>query len=241
MAAVPGVLVFGRTSGHAQTVEATIEVTIEPTTVPEVTPEPSPSPSPSPPPPTETPETVPTLAPTVTAPAAPSATATAAQARASSGSSSKGTLSASVVDAAIGPDDDIPYDPDERVLAGWIELSVRDTRTGASSGWSVSLAVGPFRYSGDGFGADIPAANTSIASVGAPLTGSGEPVGRSGPVAVDSSTGSSLDTPRVVLRGGVGSAPAAVRQVVGIHLIVPARSRPGTYRAEATVTAVSGP
>jgi hypothetical protein len=235
---------------RAQEAEGTIEVTVapdEPTVPPEPTATSVPAEPTLPPPPEPTPPPA-TIAPTPTAmaertssPTPTSTPTTTPAAAAQSASARRGSVTATFERASLGVSGPLPYDAAERVIAGSVTVTVVDDRSGPARGWDVALAAGPFRHRGDYTGLDIPASALRIVSAGTPVALRGQSINASGPFAGSNSSGSSLDTPRLVMSAVPGGGRGAYRVTIAIELTVPPFARPGRYTGILLLTVNTGP
>jgi hypothetical protein len=147
-----------------------------------------------------------------------------------------GVLIASAADLVLPP---VEYSNNAQVNAGQITLNVADTR-GTGAGWSVTVSAGAFEYSGVvPTQPDIPAANLTLTSAGAPVYISGQPIGAGGPSATSAS--GTLDVPRTVIAASPGWGSGGYTQPLDVQFTVPGGSAAGTYTAELTITTSTAP
>jgi hypothetical protein len=157
-------------------------------------------------------------------------------------------LSASVDDLSLASG---PYSHQDRVVTGSLGLTATDTGTlvgTTNAGWNVTIQSSSFAYSGPNNGTPIPAANLAITAAHPPTRVSGQAISPTGGPRTTNVTGS-LATPRKTLQAdgpsglitltyyGIGT----YRQMVDVSLLVPGRTRAGTYTATLVVTISQGP
>jgi hypothetical protein len=153
-----------------------------------------------------------------------------------------GLLGASIDDAVIGPAAGLSYSTTNQIASGNVLLTVSEGRPATETGWRVTIMSDAFTYSGVQDNDDIPAANLTMVSVGSPALVSGQAVSQTGgPLAVTTSQGSTLESPRSVLTASTGYGKGVYTQVLRLSLAVPSMSRPGDYAATLTVTISSSP
>lgn len=107
---------------------------------------------------------------------------------------------------------------------------------GDCAAWSVTIAAGPFTYSGDVPDAALSATHLSLTSIGEPVALEGS----ASELATGTVTGS-LETERIVLSGPVASATGVYEQDLGIMLTLPPATVVGTYESTITITAAAAP
>lgn len=148
----------------------------------------------------------------------------------------QGTLSASVADLALPS---LTYAHTAQNSSGMMTLTADDS-TGTAQGWNVTIQSTAFVYAGAYAGANIPAANFSLTSVGTPSTDAGQAVdGVNGPRSV--TTTGTLDSARKVIQSTVGYGVGRYSQSLGVTLAVPAQARVGTYTGTLITTITAGP
>jgi hypothetical protein len=152
-----------------------------------------------------------------------------------------GVLSASFANGTMSP---ITVSHTDQTSTGTLTLSADDS-TGSALGWNVSVLTSDFAYTGAyGTQLSIDAANLSIASAANPILVAGQAVSltaANGPqVPPTSPVGGTLNTARRVIQATAAYGSGAYTQAVGVALIVPGDSRPGTYTGTLTTTILSG-
>jgi hypothetical protein len=150
-----------------------------------------------------------------------------------------GNLTASVASATLAP---VTYSDSPRTSAGVLTLSVSDRR-GTFEGWSVSLSVSAFAYSGvSPTGTAIPASALAVTTANAPIVSFGQAVDPvSGPLVLSASATGPLDTPNVVLVAEPEFGAGQYTQTLDVALTIPAQSQVGTYMAVIEVVISAGP
>jgi hypothetical protein len=134
--------------------------------------------------------------------------------------------------------DPLNYSNAEQLSSGTMTLTADDS-TGTGAGWNVTIQSSDFVYSGSYAGTNIPAANVSIVTPGAPTLVAGEAIStESGPFA---GFGGSLDTPRKVLYANEGGGKGTYSQNLPVVLAIPGGSLAGSYTSTFTVTMSAGP
>ncbi|MEJ7839958.1 MAG: hypothetical protein WKF81_14185, partial [Thermomicrobiales bacterium] len=124
-----------------------------------------------------------------------------------------GALIASVADATL---DQLVYSNDAEVNNGGLVLNVTDS-LGTATGWSVSISVANFTYTGIASNQPpIPAANLIL-------------------------TGTDTLTTITVIIAAPGSGSGSYAQILFIELNIPASSSAGTYTSVITVTTSTAP
>ena len=161
-----------------------------------------------------------------------------------------GAMNASAADMVFAP---LTYAHASQTVSGSLTLEATDTGTTTvlgttNAGWNVTIQASPFVYSGPNSGTPIPAANLAITAAQPPTRVAGQPVSSTGGPRATGVTGS-LDVARKTLQAdgptgtllrtyyGIGT----YRQVINVSLVVPGRSRAGTYASTLTVTMAVGP
>jgi hypothetical protein len=153
-------------------------------------------------------------------------------------------LSASVANLTMPA---LPYSHVQRTVTGSLSLTATDTGhcilfICSNDGWHVTIQASSFAYSGPNGGTAIPAANFSITQAHAPTRISGDPISaQGGPRVPASGSTGTLDTPRETLEADVNYGLGSYGQVIDVSLIVPGKSRAGTYASTLTVTISAGP
>ncbi len=150
-----------------------------------------------------------------------------------------GSLTASIASAQLSP---VAYSTTERSNTGVLVLTVTDQR-GTADGWSVSLSVSDFTYSGvSPVAADIPAASFSITSAQGPTVVRGQVINPTdGPYVPSSGATGPLDETLVVLVAEPGAGAGEYQQSLNVTLVIPAESQSGTYTAVIQTTTSSAP
>jgi hypothetical protein len=135
----------------------------------------------------------------------------------------------------------VSYSAEEQYSPGQLAYSI-DALSGTAPGWTVSVQVGDLTYSGEHGGADIPAANLTVAAANAPGYVSGDQIdGENGPfVPADGATGG-LNTPRNVLSANQGFGDGTYNQSLDLSLTIPGGASPGTYSGTITFSTNSAP
>lgn len=150
-----------------------------------------------------------------------------------------GALTASVSSLNLPP---VAFSTTAQANSGSLQLRVGDRR-GTSDGWSVSVWVSPFAYSGGSpAGAAIPASAFVLTAAGAPTTISGQPIdAANGPAVPSSGATGPLDAPIAVLVSELGYGAGEYAQPLNVTLFIPAGSQVGTYTAVLTVATTAAP
>lgn len=157
------------------------------------------------------------------------------------GVTSAGTLTASYADKALAG---VTYSlADQTTASEDLTLTAADG-TGTGAGWNVTVISSDFLYSGANAGTDIPAANFVFGTPGTPTAVGTDSQAVSatageGPEAVG--TGGAMNVTREVIQASAGFGQGTYEQTVGATLLVPAKSRVGTYTGTLTTTITSGP
>lgn len=157
------------------------------------------------------------------------------------GITSAGSLSASYADKPLAG---VTYSlADQTTASENLTLTAADG-TGTGAGWNVTVVSSDFVYSGSNSGTDIPAANFTFGTPGTPTAVGVDSQAVSvtagqGPEAVG--TGGAMNVTREVIQAGAGYGQGTYDQTVGATLLVPAKSRVGTYTGTLTTTIASGP
>ena len=149
-----------------------------------------------------------------------------------------GTRSASVADLTLSP---VSYSTADQISVGTLTLTV-DDQSGTAAGWSATLQVSDFAYTGASSGVDIPASNFAITSLGNPNATTGQAVDAAGgprtPVA--GATGP-LNVARTVLLADAGYGQGSYTQALDVQLTIPGGSVAGAYTGSFTVTVGAAP
>jgi WxL domain surface cell wall-binding len=149
-----------------------------------------------------------------------------------------GARSASVANASLGS---VAYSHSTQTSTGTLTLTADDS-TGSNLGWNVTVQSSAFVYSGGNGGTNIPAANFSLTSAGAPSATAGQAVDNvGGPKVPAISPLGSLDTARKTVQALPLFGKGTYTQALGVTLNVPAESAAGTYTATLTTTIAAGP
>lgn len=140
-----------------------------------------------------------------------------------------GALTASVTQISLAP---VIYSESARTNSGSLVLTVTDQR-GTADGWTVSLSVSDFAYSGPSpHGTAIDASSFSITVANGPVFVSGQAIDSThGPLLPPDSTTGRLDIPNVVLEAESGFGAGVYAQTLEVSLVIPARSQAGSYTA----------
>ena len=164
-----------------------------------------------------------------------------AQQTVSVGVTSAGSLSASYATKSLAG---VSYSlADQTTPSENLTLTATDG-TGTGAGWNVTVVSSDFVYSGSNSGTNIPAANFVFGTPGMPAASGTDSQAVSvtagqGPEAVG--TGGAMNVAREVIQAGAGYGQGTYTQTVGATLLVPAKSRVGTYTGTLTTTISSGP
>jgi len=150
-----------------------------------------------------------------------------------------GNLSVSVASVTMAP---VSFSSSDQTNTGVMTLNAVDRR-GSSEGWSVSLAVSDFVYSGAfPTGTDIPADAFSIVTTHAPVYVQGQAISETGgPMIAGGGAAGPLDTAIVVLVASNGFGAGEYTQSYDVVLVIPAGSLVGTYVAVVDATTSAAP
>lgn len=150
-----------------------------------------------------------------------------------------GSLAISVASVTMAP---VTYSVSEQTNTGVMVLNVVDRR-GTSEGWSVTLAVSDFTYTGTSpTGANIPAGAFRIDTAYGPVYVHGQAIsGANGPAIPSGGATDPLDTPVVVLVAADGYGAGEYTQTYDVALVIPAGSQVGTYTAVIDSTTSAAP
>lgn len=136
------------------------------------------------------------------------------------------------------------YSHGTQTSAGTMILTADDS-TSSQLGWSVTIQASAFVWTSDGTsagGVDIPAANFSLNSAAAPAMTSGQAIDPTGgPKIPAASPVGTLDIVRKPLQADATFGNGTYTQSLGVSLVIPARSRAGTYTGTLTTTIAAGP
>jgi hypothetical protein len=154
---------------------------------------------------------------------------------------SGGGLSASIADVNLPS---VGYQNAAHDVTGTMTVTADDSR-GSSAGWSVSIQVSAFVYTGAAAGTDIPAANFALTSAEQPTAIAGQPVSlvaSTGPqIPIEGIVFGSLATPLKTIRATAAYGNGTYSQNLGVTLTIPAQSKVGTYTGTLTTTISATP
>jgi hypothetical protein len=158
-------------------------------------------------------------------------------------------LSASVANASFPA---VAYSHTNQTTSTSLTLTATDTGQCligcTNDGWNVTLLASAFAYSGPNNGTAIPAANLTITNSRAPTRVSGQAIDATHGPRTTNVTGA-LNVARKTMQAD-GPTGALVKtyygigtyeQVIDVNLVVPGRSRAGSYTTTLTVTISAGP
>lgn len=153
-----------------------------------------------------------------------------------------GTRTASVANLALTS---VAYSHTAGTSTGSMTLTADDS-TGSNNGWNVTVLTSAFVWNagttGATNGANIPAANFSLASAAAPSMTAGEAVDVTGGPKVPATTPvGTLDTARKTVQANAGFGSGTYTQALGVSLAIPAQSAAGTYTGTLTTTIAAAP
>jgi hypothetical protein len=149
-----------------------------------------------------------------------------------------GSLTASIAGATLPA---VTYSEAAHSNSGTLVLTVTDQR-GTAEGWSVTLTMSDFVYSGESpIGANIPAGNFRVTAAGAPTATRGQAVSGSGPIVPSTGATGPLDGELTVLTAPDGTGAGEYVQTLNVTLDIPARSQAGMYTAVVQTTTSSAP
>src|SRR5262249_22319321 len=134
-----------------------------------------------------------------------------------------------IASAQLSP---VTYSGTQRSNNGTLVLTVTDQR-GTADGWTVTVTVSDFTYSGPSpVAANIPASSFSVTSAHTPTVTRGQTIDvTGGPYVPSSGATGSLDQTLVVLVAEEGAGAGEYQQTLDVTLVIPAQSQTGTYTA----------
>jgi hypothetical protein len=152
-----------------------------------------------------------------------------------------GGLSASVANFNFP---NVAYQNAAHDVSGTMTVTADDSRD-TSAGWSVSIQVSAFVYTGGNGGTNIPAANFALTSADQPTTIAGQVVSlvaSTGPqIPIEGIVYGSLASPLKTIRATAAYGNGTYSQDLDVTLTIPAQSKVGTYTGTLTTTISATP
>jgi hypothetical protein len=154
-----------------------------------------------------------------------------------------GGLSASVANLTFPS---VAYENAAHDVTGTMVLTADDSR-GTALGWSVSIQVSAFVYTGAAGGTDIPATDFALTSAEQPTLVAGQAipdplVDSTGPqIPIEGIAFGPLDAPIKTIRATAAYGDGTYAQNLGVTLTIPGQSEVGMYTGTLTTTISATP